>query len=287
MRLCINKLDNEYLTKNEIYKLNLTRKEIALKIKELIKQKKDGKGYYKVDSEFIQYQVKTEDMFLYIKKKNKRFKRSLPLVKSNTIKLDIANIVFEKWFNKNQYRFNTKPIISKQTKDGFIIEFEGIIKNISIIVRPIPEVSFIFEYDGEWVDSLDIAYIGQEMYNPEKGYYDSDRVNGIFTYFDTREELYINDVFEPLIEYCNEYLTDKHSLYMCISQGFSYASIDFSNDNDCKRRHFSNKDELNKITSVVEGKKLYLEDKAIKKLKFDLFDLNKEIDINYIKNLNL
>ena len=129
----------------------------------------------------------------------------------------------------------------------------------------------------------DIAYIGQEMYNPKKGYYDSDRVDGIFTYFKTREELYIYEVFEPLLKYCNDYLTNNHSLYMCISQGFSYACIDTANTNDCKHKYLRDVDKLTNTISIDDGKKLYLEDKAHKNIKIGLFDLNKEIDISYTK----
>ena len=271
MKFCINSLDN----------MHLTKKGKSLKIKEFIKQKKYDNGYFKSDSKLDQYQVKDEDKILHIKKKNKRFKHSFPLLKSNTIKFEIANILFIKWFNKNLYRFNTKPIITKQIKDGLNLEFEGVIKNISIFIKSIPEVTIIFEYDDECIDMYDIAYIGQEMHNPKKGYYDSDRVDGIYTNFKTREELYINEVFEPLLQYCNQHLTDKHSLYMCISQGYSCAFIDTTND--CERKNLKNVDTSNSITSTTDGENLYLENKASKNIKINLFDLNKEIDISYDK----
>ena len=131
-------------------------------------------------------------------KKNKFKKRN----KNNKTFPLVSELIFRKWLSENINRFNHKPIL---TSNGEFY-FNGITKAISLNIDfRNPEAMLRFDNIAteENYDYYSIHYIGNKKYNPSKGFYDSDRTDKIYTYYSTYSELIITEVFEPIIEYCN------------------------------------------------------------------------------------
>jgi hypothetical protein len=69
-----------------------------------------------------------------------------------------------------------------------------------------------------------VAYVGDERHDPERGYYDADRIDGNYTYYPTREELYIHEVFERIIDYTREKFVKGNALYFHYLGDYSTSS---------------------------------------------------------------
>jgi hypothetical protein len=132
--------------------------------------------------------------------------------------------IFRKWLYENINRFNNKPIPNGE--GGFY--FEGITKAINLIINyRIQEAMLSFE-DRDTKENYDyhsIQYIGNEKYDPLKGFYDADRIDLIYTYYNTYEALIITEVFEPIIEYCNNNFQESNSLYLINYDGSTEGFI--------------------------------------------------------------
>lgn len=91
--------------------------------------------------------------------------------------------MFYAWLDKNIDRFNNKPIAI----GSHDFRLDGIIKNIILhldfyndeVMTPEALFSISDENDMHY-DLIDIEYIGEEQYHPLKGYYDADRVDGVY-----------------------------------------------------------------------------------------------------------
>ena len=128
--------------------------------------------------------------------------KKLSKFKMKSYKFDIARSIFNKWLSNNIHRFNIKPIYIGH--DSY--EFEGIVKNIFLKMSFDNYLDAFFvciDDKDECYDLISVEYIGNLKYDSLKGYYDEDRVDGIFDYFETLDELYITNVFEHIIEYVN------------------------------------------------------------------------------------
>lgn len=130
--------------------------------------------------------------------------------------------IFETWLEQNLNRFIYKPI--KIKKDRY--SFEGIVKNIQLSVCSVTfEISlFFYDKNNRLMDICSVSCI-YEKYNPLKGYYDSEIINKNYNYYNSKEELYINDMFEPLLEYANKIFIKTNKLYLFQSDGYTEAFI--------------------------------------------------------------
>ncbi len=147
--------------------------------------------------------------------------KKIKLRKQKPRKIDVypVEVVFCEWLKENIDRFNFKPIL-QYVKDGTgVYSFEGIVDNISLVVAFYSPESMVFfdnlsvfceDPDDTYFDHHVVDYIGEEQYHPTKGYYDAE--NGVYDYFPTQKELYINNIFEPIIEYCNIIFVPENSL---------------------------------------------------------------------------
>jgi len=125
----------------------------------------------------------------------------------------ITKLIFRQWLHENIHRFNNKPISNK--KGGFY--FDGITKAISLIIdfyQLEASLSFNDIHTGENYDYAYIQYIGKLKLDPIKGFYDADRTDKIFTYYNTFKELITTEVFEELLKYCNKNFTGDKSAYL-------------------------------------------------------------------------
>jgi len=193
-----------------------------------------------------------------------------------------SEAIFNKWFVKNKHRFNHKLIRAGTN----CFKFEGIIKEIELLIslNTALEAEFSFTcYDDKYkedgcFDLIPIEYIGKEGYHPQKGYFDMDRVDGVYTYFPTREELYINEVFEKIINDCNSKLIAENSLYMFVWESATSAYIEPTDESKSKMSKIKN------LVSkeVLEKQKIIQPDaKIIKVLKYNLFKQNQTHEVKY------
>jgi len=143
-------------------------------------------------------------------KKNQLYKRN----KRDRVFPLTSELIFRKWLYENISKFNNKPI--PQSKGGFY--FKGITKAITLHLDFRQPEAAMLRFDdiktGKNYDYYAIQYIGNEKYNPDKGYYDADRTDNIYKYYNTYPELIITEVFEEIIKYCNENFKEENSLYL-------------------------------------------------------------------------
>lgn len=174
----------------------------------------------------FKFQVPKKDKEYSLLRKQRIFKVSKKQ-RLSSWKFDKARKIFLEWMNKNIHRFNTKPIL--QPNGSYV--FKGIISNVKLYVNSSPEAMIYFTHTNDsFFDMVDIDYITTESYNSQKGFYDADRTDGVFTYFSTREELYINEVYEKIIEYCNKFITQDYSLYLIEGAGWNMGFIGLYED---------------------------------------------------------
>jgi len=152
-------------------------------------------------------------------------KSKLPKSTSKYRKFYKSESIFVEWLGKNIHRFNNKPI--SNGKGGFY--FDGITQAISLLIDfSTPEAILSFD-DLKTQQNYDyhtIQYIGDLKFNPLKGFYDADRTDKVYTYYNSYKELIIAEVFEPIIEYCNENFKEDNSLYLLIYGGTTKCSTD-------------------------------------------------------------
>jgi hypothetical protein len=129
--------------------------------------------------------------------------------------------IFRRWLKNNIDRFNYKPYAVNSMCDKYY--FEGITKHVTLVLDyRLPEA--MLYHHKECCNHDVIQYIGYEKYDPKKGYYDADRVDDtgepypegheIFKYYPTQEELYISEVFEPIIDFVNHKLVRENQIYV-------------------------------------------------------------------------
>jgi hypothetical protein len=74
-----------------------------------------------------------------------------------------------------------------------------------------------------WSIARTIAYIADPRFDPGKGYYDADRIDGIYTYFPTEEAFVIGELFEPIVGYLTE--TFRPGVCLCTHKGLGSFSV--------------------------------------------------------------
>jgi len=140
--------------------------------------------------------------------------------------------LFKKWLKENLHRFNYKPYAVNSMCEQY--HFEGITKHVTLVMDfRLPE-AMMYHHESACTHDV-IQYIGEEKYDPQKGYYDADRVDDncipypdgheIFKYYSTQEELYIHDVFEYIIAYVNEKFVKENQIYINRSESYESSTI--------------------------------------------------------------
>ena len=122
--------------------------------------------------------------------------------------------LFRKWLKENLLCFAYKPYCkNKQYKEFY---FKGIAKNITLVMNHRNAEAMLFYEnpidDENCCDHSVISYIGCSDYDPKRGYYDSDRVDEVYTYYPTKEEVIISEAFEYIIPFINEKFVKENVL---------------------------------------------------------------------------
>lgn len=171
-----------------------------------------------------------QKIFRVTMKKDKLSKRN----KGNRVFPSASELIFKKWLDENSNKFNHKPI--SRTKGGFY--FKGITKAITLHIDfRQPEAMLRFEdvKTNETYDYYAIEYIGNEKSHPDKGFYDADRVDHVYNYYNTYAELLITEVFDKIIQYCNKNFREENSLYLINYTGCTEGFIGPSDEKSVKK----------------------------------------------------
>jgi len=109
----------------------------------------------------------------------------------------------------------------------------------------------------------------------------------MYTYYPTREELYINEVFEKMIEKCEAKLNSNNSLYLFDYAGHTAAFIQATKEDDPNNWRMIQ--ELATLPTLEgksedEAKKLFKENKVNRVIKLNLFDEEQTPFIRYYSN---
>jgi len=234
--------------------------------------------YYKKNHKLKKYEVSKENTEVLHRCKSRKYNKKLRKINQTTRVFSKAESIFNKWLKENSDRFNTKLM----KKSSFEFYFEGVTKNVILFTNNMPEVGVSFDYDFNF-DTVYMGYIGDEAFNPQKGYYDADRLDNQYTYYQTREELYINEVFEKMLTYCNKNITPQNSLYLFDFWGGTAGHIDSTQEDNSNNRKMTR--DLQENTSIKmteeEAVKALENGEIYKVIKIDLFDTFKEPLIRY------
>ncbi len=131
--------------------------------------------------------------------------------------------IFRQWLKENIHRFNHRPYAVNSVHNEYY--FEGISKNVTLVMNyNLPEAMIYHkdpQHPNECCNHEVIEYIGDEQYDRQRGYYDSDRTDHNYTYYPAQKELYIHEVFEKIITHTNEKFMETNALYI---YRFSHSS---------------------------------------------------------------
>jgi len=248
------------------------------------KEKKAKYGFsFSRNRKLDKFQVPEKDIEVLRRRKAKKYTKTLLKHKRAFKSFYKGESIIKNWMNENLSRFNVKPVV--ESTGGY--SFEGIIKNVRLSFNDYNAEAMIDFWDldeDEHYDQLVINYIGDESLHPQKGYYDGDRTDGVYTYFPTREELYANEVFEYLVQDCNKLLVPQNSLYILDLNGSTMGFIGLTDESDTSDRHVQRNVARNDFIDDCSDevcKKLFEEDKVYRIIKYDLFDIDAEPLIRY------
>lgn len=256
----------------------------SAKVKSPHKQKKKEESWKFIswkNKKYNKFELTDEDKLYQIIRKQKKSKNKIQTKKWSFYK---SQRLFLNWLESNIDSFNTKPILQPTR----VYTFENIVDNVSMQFQDyINDPEIRFTYKDELFDLYSPEYIGCESYHPQKGYYDADRVDGKYTYYKTKEELFEKEVFDYLLKYLNENITPNHSLYLVDCNGSSHASIGITNEDDLEnriKRYVTN--ECIDNLSIEECEDLLKNDEVYKIIKYELFETNKDPLIRYMRYKN-
>lgn len=159
---------------------------------------------------------------------------------------DIGETIFYRWLEENTHRFTYKPKRINKWKYCF----EGIIDSIYLEMQSgFDEATIQFELNepdsGKCLQRAEtvIEYVLIPTYNPLKGFYDADHVDGLYEYYLTYADMLINNVYEKIIEYVNDNFKPENSVYFDVFGDFGCSAFIGS----------SNEDEHEKLGQRADG----------------------------------
>lgn len=114
------------------------------------------------------------------------------------------------WVMENINRFNHQPILREVFSKGFIYSFNGISKQITLVITFDEYCEAMIGFDDAQGDNFDHKVIGYEPLHCSK------------------DEL-TQKVFEPLIQFANDAFTCNHQLYLIQHGNSTEAYIERKN----------------------------------------------------------
>jgi len=130
---------------------------------------------------------------------------------------------FKRWIEREGHRFFYRPLIQIIRKEYFILRFSGISSKISCIITKSGRVEIWAVHRKENWDILSEFDIHEQCNEYGQYFCQSCEPPEIFT---SREELWVNHSFEPLLKWCNEHLQRSRILFFLGREGdYTYAVI--------------------------------------------------------------
>ena len=114
---------------------------------------------------------------------------------------------WEQWFKKNLHHFNYQPILTETLTNGFVYQFKGIRKQISLVI------------------TFDTYCESMIWFNDAQGKNFDHKVIGYESIICSRNKL-SHKVFEPIISFVNTYFTSDYKLYLMQYSGVTEAYIE-------------------------------------------------------------
>ena len=174
--------------------------------------------------------------------------------------------LFERWLDKNIDLFKYKPI-----KIGFgRYKFDGIVSNITLVIdNSSCEIDIFFDNDdGVNYDHYEIGYIEKARNVKNKGYTDTGWIGKYKNrFYPTYKDMIIENLFLPLISYCDNHFMDGNHLYLVNKSFLTFAMI--GDENDAKKIK-----KLDTMTEVIDSKITQDTDTYATVTKIDIFKKN-------------
>lgn len=150
---------------------------------------------------------------------------------SNSSKSSSRNM-FNHWLENNRKRFIHPPVFIEQSEDYFIIRFEGVVPELLCYISDGGAIEMRVNYMEIFWDIVTDFDVFEEFL-PSGQYYCSECLPEFKKTFDSREKLWEEHSFEPLLEWCNEHFTSSHWLYLYGEQDAStWAWVRIENKTD-------------------------------------------------------
>lgn len=137
-----------------------------------------------------------------------------------------AQKAFLRWITQEGRRFVHKPHILEVRRDYFLVRFASITPRISCIIKKCGFVEIWAKYrKGSWhLWDILIDFDVVEKHNGYGQYFCSECKPPEM--FGSRQDLWVNHSFEPLLEWCNENFRRNKWLYFFGRDGhFTHAAI--------------------------------------------------------------
>ena len=122
-------------------------------------------------------------------------------MKSNSIKR-----YWKQWLKQNLLRFNYQPIFVENYSNGLVYRFKGTTKQISLVITFDGHCESMISFDDVHGKNFDHTVIGYEPLHCSK------------------DEL-SQKVFEPIIQFTNDFFTCNHRLYLVNYENATEAFI--------------------------------------------------------------
>jgi len=152
--------------------------------------------------------------------------------------------LFEVWLLQNNHCFHYCPV---KIMDG-LYKFDGIIDSIGLeISNDTIETMIIFcGQNNEKYDHISLGYFDEVVLIKDKGYTDKGwRGDFQNRYYTSYEAMVFENLFEPIITYCNSYFVVENNLYLVSieTHGCTFALIGNGED----------REEIDKLEKISQG----------------------------------
>lgn len=131
------------------------------------------------------------------------------------------------WLRQNRRRFRFQPVIVKRLKNCIQLRFKGISQKIQCVITQHCADIYV-SHQGECWDIL--IDFGVAERKSSAGYYCELCEPDTRGFFSTREELWIEHCFEPLLEWVNGSFDNSHWVYLLATKGATWAEIKGKDD---------------------------------------------------------
>lgn len=144
---------------------------------------------------------------------------------------------FGLWLSRNRARFRFQPRIVKKIRNCIALRFAGISQKIGCVITS-SGLTIYVNHEGECWDI--VADFGVSESRSSKGYYCGLCEPEKRKFFASREELWIEHCFEPMLEWTGRELNESRWVYLFATDGATWAEIREKDDCTLENKNFVN-----------------------------------------------